>query len=254
MPTATLRVSAGPSSGRSIACHRGRYALGRASTSALRIEDPAVHWEHCVIEAAEDALWIENRAAAGTKLAGKPIRARTRLRHGDTIRLSPRSEVTVDAPDFARSRMPSIAAIVTVLLLAAAALWFASRPPSPEGPSSHQVRSALIALHARLAEREHTEPTLQGLTATLQHALRLDAAGDAPAARRHYRDAWVVASARLSPMPALSLRESLALLNAPPSAPRPTSDQLLAAVTSLARFQHARLAPPSKPNTTRFKP
>ncbi len=254
MPTATLRVSAGPSSGRSIACHRGRYALGRATTSALRIEDSGVQWEHCIIDADENNLWIENRAASGTTLAGKTLRARARLHHGDVIRLSPRSEVIVVAPHLRRSRMPVVLAVLAGLSVCAGAWWFMSRPKHDAEPSAYQVRSALVALSTRLADPKRTERAMEGLASTLHNACRLEAAGDAPAARRLFHDAWVAASAHLSPKRALSLREAVSFLNSPNSAVRSTNDHLLAAAAALAHDRYTQLTPPPKSKTSRFKP
>lgn len=64
----------------------GEIILGRHRSNAVVVNDPAASRHHAKVVLENDCVWLEDlRSANGTRLNGRMVREKTRLKHGDTI-------------------------------------------------------------------------------------------------------------------------------------------------------------------------
>jgi pSer/pThr/pTyr-binding forkhead associated (FHA) protein len=187
----TLKIIAGPETGREFVCAGPETYLGRSQRCAVRLGSPSVSFEHAVITRAGDEFYVENLSANGTVLNNERLLSRTRLRVKDQIRLGSETVARVESLPLAAAagsgRRILLAGLVGLLILAAALVV------SRESSQSTDVSARYRAMQEYVQEQAAAGGLPTDVPALLAEAWRKETTGT----RAEATQAWLTLELRL---------------------------------------------------------
>jgi hypothetical protein len=182
-----VKVISGADTGKLAVVEGERFIMGRSPEAGLKLTDASAGWEHAFLQVVEGKLYIENLAAAGTKVSGRKVVGRMRVNPDEVIELSPTCTVRAEArgevagnANAQRAILLGVAVVVLLALVGGFAVVTVMNAPQAERPLTvaHWQRG-----YGRLAERLD-QWTSKGQLATefanqFREAWRIDQAGNA---------------------------------------------------------------------------
>lgn len=171
----------------------GPCIVGRAPACQVCLADPQVAWEHTSLQDQAGRLYLQNLAASGVRVHGRPVTSEVRLNHGDVVELTPDCNLVVEERVGRRGRgvrltppvLLGILAVFAVVLFAAFRALREETPPPPPRTLEHW-RTAHQRLTQRMEDWVDRDQFPQEALALFRDAWRLEVAYNARGAEERW--------------------------------------------------------------------